>query len=424
MRIETDRALIPVSEESVRYLTVTVSARDSQRRTYRPAANVALVLDRSGSMDGRKIEMARAAVAHAIRLLDSRDHLAVVVYDNDVDAILESANASAESKALALKRLAAVDARGNTDLCGGWSRGIAEIARHAAPSDAAAGVSRVLLLTDGLANEGVTDHDELARLAAAFRAKGITTSTFGVGADFDETLLSRLATEGGGHFYFIESPRQIPDFLASELSETLEVVAPDAEFVIRAGPDVEIVVVNDFRVDDKADGVHVKLGDLVASQNLQVVLALRWKPRLEGTPAFADCSLTDRAGVLFPQPMRVEWTTADAAANVTQPVNPSVLVAVAELIAARAVADALAANRAGRYDEARAILRTAADRLRAMARGNPQINAIADELEREEPRYAGIMDPVTSKAQHFVAHSTSRGRDKQGKARRSTVGRT
>ena len=82
-----------------------------------------------------------------------------------------------------------------------------------------------------------------------FARHGIATSTFGLGADFDETLLSRLATEGGGHFYFIESPRQIPDFLASELGETLDVVAPDAAFVVNGGPDVRIAILNDFPVE-------------------------------------------------------------------------------------------------------------------------------------------------------------------------------
>ena len=232
------------------------------------------MLDRSGSMDGRKFDLARKAVAHAIRLLDARDQLAVIAYDNEVDVVLESTSASPEAKALALKRLAAIDPRGNTDLSGGWSCGAGEVARHLSPPDAPS-AARVLLLTDGLANAGISDHDELARMAAAFRAKGIATSTFGLGADFDETLLSRLATEGGGHFYFIESPGQIPDLLMSELGETLDVVAPGAEFVINGGPAVEIGLLNEFPVEAKADGLHVKLGDLVAGQEVKLVVALR-----------------------------------------------------------------------------------------------------------------------------------------------------
>ena len=93
-------------------------------------------------------------------------------------------------------------------------------------------MKRVLLLTDGLANQGVVDPGELAATAARLRTEGVTTSTFGVGADFDEELLARLATQGGGHFYFIEQARQIPDFFASELGEALEVTARDVVFEV------------------------------------------------------------------------------------------------------------------------------------------------------------------------------------------------
>jgi Ca-activated chloride channel family protein len=114
MIIATDRALIPSSIASTRYLTVQVQAPASTHQSQRAPVNVALVLDRSGSMDGRKIEMARAAVEHAIKLLDARDHLSLVVYDTEVDVVLESTVATPEAKALALKRLASIGARGST----------------------------------------------------------------------------------------------------------------------------------------------------------------------------------------------------------------------------------------------------------------------------------------------------------------------
>src|SRR5690349_17003469 len=129
MILDTDRALIPASSEATRYLTIKVTAPAAARERQRPPVNVALVLDRSGSMDGRKIEMARTAVGHAIQLLNPRDRLAVVVYGDQVDVVLESKGASHEAKALANKRLVGVDARGSTDLSGGWSRGAAELQR-------------------------------------------------------------------------------------------------------------------------------------------------------------------------------------------------------------------------------------------------------------------------------------------------------
>ncbi|MGH8545902.1 MAG: vWA domain-containing protein, partial [Gammaproteobacteria bacterium] len=115
-----------------------------------------------------------------------------------------------------------MDARGTTALAEGWFRGAEQVALH---QDERC-VNRVLLLTDGLANVGVTDPDQLEAHAELHR-RGIQTTTFGVGADFDEALLERIALAGGGNFYFIEDAKQIPDFLTSELGEILEVVARD-----------------------------------------------------------------------------------------------------------------------------------------------------------------------------------------------------
>src|SRR6478752_4612672 len=87
---------------------------------------------------------------------------------------------------------------------------------------------RMSLRTDGLANHGVTEHGALVTTAAELRRRGVATSTFGVGADFDERLLRDIAHEGGGNFYFVESPAQIPDLVTSELGEALEIVARGA----------------------------------------------------------------------------------------------------------------------------------------------------------------------------------------------------
>src|SRR4029078_8383113 len=118
--------------------------------------------------------------------------------------------------------LSSVDARGSTNLSGGWLKGCEQVAEHLS-TDA---VDRVLLLTDGLANKGISDPRELTRNAAELRARGVSTTTFGVGNDFDEALLQAMSDAGGGHFYYIASATQIRDHIASEVGETLEGVAP------------------------------------------------------------------------------------------------------------------------------------------------------------------------------------------------------
>ena len=135
----------------------------------------------------------------------------------------------------------------------------------------------MMLLTDGLANRGVVEPDELVATAKRLRSEGVATSTFGVGADFDEDLLSRIATEGGGHFYFIEKAQQIPDFFASELGETLEVVARDAVFEVACDPGVEAVVLNGFPAEQVDGRLRVQLGNLIADQEITLIVAVAFK---------------------------------------------------------------------------------------------------------------------------------------------------
>jgi Ca-activated chloride channel family protein len=414
MHIQTDRALVPAHVPSIRYLHVVITAPAAPVRTgeVRPPAAAALVLDRSGSMAGTKIAMAGTAVQQAIRLLKPSDELAVICYDDRVDTVLPRASASDEAKGLALRRLAEIDARGSTDLCGAWLRGADELREAAAP------VRRVLLLTDGLANHGETNPDVLAATAADLRAQGITTSTFGVGADFDEQLLGRMATAGGGHFYFIEQPRQIPDLLASELGETLEITARDAVFEVTCPPGVHAGLVNDLPVYEGAGVLRVPLGDLVAGQEvaLAVAVSIGQVPADDGSVALS-CRISDRDGRLFPQPMTVEFQVADVATDAAQPVNLEVLTAVAEQLVGRARAAALRLNREGRFDDAQQVLRDAARTVLALAPGHPPIIRLADTLRQEMPELAMQLDALSLKRRHYAAYEVAMSRV-EGKARR------
>lgn len=414
MNIQTDRALLPANDASTRYLIATITAPKSGRTSERPALNVALVLDRSGSMAGSKLDLAKRAVAQAIAVLDERDRVAVVCYDNEVDTILGSTAAGAEAKALANSRLSNIDARGNTDLSGGWQRGVDEVGVDAAWSS----LKRVLLLSDGLVNAGETNPDVLAARAAALRAQGIATSTFGLGADFDEVLMQRLATDGGGHFYFIEHPAQIPDILTSELGDALDVVARDARLVIHGGAGVEVVPMTGHRVEAHGADVHIRFGDMVSEQQITVVVALRWLPRPIGVSAGVTLRLTDTSGVLFPQPMPVDFEVVDVVRDRAQPINVAVLVAVAQQISAMARELATKANRQGDFQGAGEVLARAAAEIRGLAPGTPGLERIARELEEQESHFVMAMSPMALKQSHFASYSERTSRDARGRARR------
>ena len=255
LSVLADRRLVRASARSTRYARVTFVAPESPRRAERVPVNVALVLDRSGSMSGQKLALARKAAQQAIAQLRPEDRFAVVVYDTEVELLVASTRATSDAKRHATDLLSRVDARASTDLCGGWMRGCEQVAMHATPGF----VNRTLLLTDGLANHGITARDEIASHAAALFERGVQTSTFGVGADFDERLLQQMADAGGGNFYFIADARQIPDMLASELGEALEVTVRGATLEARLAPGMRAEPLNRFRVrltDDAALGAR------------------------------------------------------------------------------------------------------------------------------------------------------------------------
>lgn len=413
--IRIDRHLIGAAEGGVRYLLALVTAPHAQPQTAREPLQVALVLDRSGSMGGSKIRLAREAVRQALQHLRPEDRFSLTVYDEEITTVVESTPASAEARRNAIKRLGSIDARGSTDLHGGWLAGCEQVGR----GPRAAGVGRCLVLTDGLANVGITDHDELVRLAgAALRERRVATSTFGVGSDFDERLLHGMADAAGGHFYFIEQPAQIPDLLTSELGELLEVVAREAYLTLQLAAGVEAAPMGAFEYLTTDVGIRVSLGDLVSGQELAVVVQLKFPAGQAGDTIGVQVGLNDRDGVLAAPTQALGWSVAaDAACDAQRP-DPIVHREVARFDAARARAEALELNRQGHFAAARALLEETAGRILADAGDDEELKTLAAELMADAGEHEQWMGAMEMKKRHFASYNVMRSRAPDGKARR------
>ena len=412
-----DRRLIRPTSQSRRHVLVEVTAPSAPRTNERAAVNLAFVIDRSGSMGGEKLELAKAAVREAMTTLTERDRFSVVTYDDRVEVVVDSTTASDEAKANAIAQLATIDPRGTTDLSGGWLRGCEQVAAHLT----AEAVDRVLLLTDGLANKGITDHDELTRHAAELRARGVSTTTFGVGDDFDEALLQSMADAGGGHFYYIASAAQIRDHIASEVGETLEVVAQDVALELLAGEGVRIETISPHRLEARGTRTVVTLGDLVSDQGVDVVLRLTFPVGDLGRETGLIVNLTDRAGVFSTAGLgdaRLTWTYADHAANDAQARDPEVDRAVARQFAARARQHAVKANRQRDFSEAQWSLMSTAKRIRQYAGKDTELRELVTALEAEAQQFAAPMAAYALKEAHFDASNLARSRTATGTAMR------
>src|SRR2546423_6867471 len=157
----------------------------------RPKLNLGMVLDRSGSMGGEKMEHARASAAYCIDQLMPTDRLSLVIFDDQIEVLIPSQYA--ENKQGLKEQLAHIHARNSTALHEAWVRGGMQVSEHL--TDGA--INRVLLITDGLANVGLTNTDEIVTQAMGLFKRGVSTSTIGIGDDFNEDLLLPMAQGAG-----------------------------------------------------------------------------------------------------------------------------------------------------------------------------------------------------------------------------------
>jgi Ca-activated chloride channel homolog len=204
-------ALLSGFDNTVDLLVRLQAPAASQPASERLPLNLAIVLDRSGSMSGGRMEEAKRCAGMIIDRLTCVDRAALVVYDGVIDVLVPTTLAA--DKAVFHRAIAAVESRGGTDLHGGWLKGAELMAAVAQDST----LTRVLLLSDGDANVGVTDISVIAQQCEELARAGVTTSTYGLGPRFNEDLMTRMAYAGHGNSYYGETAEDLMDPFAEEL---------------------------------------------------------------------------------------------------------------------------------------------------------------------------------------------------------------
>lgn len=273
-QVELDRPVITENRDTRVHVIVRFDIpEDIAPDRHRPNINLALVLDRSGSMDARgKMDYLKKAARMVVDRMGRGDRLAVVEYDDRITLMWPSE--PLESKR-ALKRLISqLYPRGATNLAGGMDRGIEEIEEYAGSYD----VTRVLLLSDGLANRGITSPREIRRMARQARRDGVRVTTLGLGIDYNEDLMQGIAEASGGNYYFIESPNQMARIFERELNSLFGTVAKDVELILRTHRAVRRVTVLGQPQERDNDRIRLRMEDLYAGETRSVVLALDVDP--------------------------------------------------------------------------------------------------------------------------------------------------
>jgi Ca-activated chloride channel family protein len=404
LHLQPDRVLIRAGGRSRRHLRVEVVA---PRLPPPVPLSLSLVLDRSGSMAGAKLDLAREGAIRAIRSLRPEDRLSVLTYNQEVQVLVRSGAADESAKRVGERRLAEVRAGGNTDLCAGWLLGCEQVGLGLDEGR----LGRCLLLTDGLANEGVIDRATIVRHAVELRKRGVTTSTLGVGGDFDELLLRQMAEAGGGNFYFAERAAQLSDFIAGETAEAIKVVAREAALVVDLPPGANLRSPNPFPIRSERGRSIIELGNLVADQVLSLVLTVEFPGGAEGERAVVQCWLWD-AGSTLEGSAEQEFRYASKKAYEAQPRNPEVDYEAAFAYATLARRRAAELGRDGQAKKGRAVLRKVAAEIRRHTGGDPRLLDLASAIEQEAARLER-MDNLEYKRLEYSTFGTlgSRGED-------------
>lgn len=413
--LHADRHLVRASGGSRRHLVARVTAPGSLPGRTRPPAAIAFVIDRSGSMEGDKMRHAQAAVVESLARLVPADHFTVVAYDDVVEVVVAPTVADEVSRLDATRRVRRLRARGSTDLHGGWTAG----ARGLLPVLGADTIGRCLLLTDGLANQGVTDPESLAHVATDLRAQGVSTSTFGIGADFEEGLLGRIADAGGGTFRFIERSTDIARFVGDELGEALDVVARDVVVHVELPEGAELEVIGPWVATREGRTARITLPDLVACQTLELVLEVRLPAGRPGTTCAVRVAVASRDQALGLGASSIDFRFASHREVEGEPRDRELDRLVAERLAGAARERSALLRRDGDVPGAARALREVAARIARHAGGDPALEALVEALHRDARRIEGPIDGLALKRLHFEATAVLRDKLADGRSRRS-----
>lgn len=416
MRIEAqaDRSSTPSDRLTTHLVRLRFTAPIAEQTALRTPVNVSFVMDRSGSMSGAKLETARVAMDASVRMLRDHDRFSVVMFDDHVDVVHRSTDASEKARLRAQNRINRVGAGGNTNLSGGWFEGAKQVHAHEGNGH----LARVLLATDGQANRGIVDESRLLEEARVLRVRGISTSTIGIGHDFNESLLQGIAEQGGGNFYYVEHVSQLTDLLTSELGEALQITVrqPRVELAIPAG--AEVTLLNRFEVDRSEDGYAVLLDDLTSGQAVELSFLVALPPGVSAEHVALGFVIRGGVGRVALASTALRWTYVPVTMFDSAPRDFMVETAVAKHLIARARREALEHNKARRFIQAREAIARVAEMLQPLAQLNHEIRAMLTGLNEEGRDYDSDMPDSMMKARRMETFAALRHRDPDGKARR------
>ncbi|MEM9017824.1 MAG: VWA domain-containing protein, partial [Verrucomicrobiota bacterium] len=228
LRTKLDRPLLS-GEERDQKVVVRIEVEGAEvERLVRAPLNLAIVLDRSGSMSGAKLEQAKQAALMLVDQLDEDDILSLVLYESEVEVAVH-AGPLGKRRSEIKRAIRRIETGGSTALYDGVAMGGCELEEFLSDDR----INRIMLLSDGIANVGPSSNREIANLGTRLSRKGLSVTTIGLGNDYNETLMTALAEASDANYYYVADVEALPEVFRNELGELKSVIARNLEIEIR-----------------------------------------------------------------------------------------------------------------------------------------------------------------------------------------------
>lgn len=243
-------------EGGIAWLQIGIPAKTEQNEIIAPL-NLAIVIDRSGSMDTpEKMPYLKQSLRVFLKSLASNDMIALVTFSTDAEVLVPATKVGDGSWIEnAVNR---IQPSGSTNLHAGMILGFKEVERN---FDVRRN-NRVILLTDGIANVGVVDSNQIAADAKRYNERGIYLSTIGLGREFNDALLSELAKQSKGAYHFVDSAAEMDKIFRQQVGGLLQKAASNISITLRPASSVSVESITGYDGRPPSGAVQVKMHDM------------------------------------------------------------------------------------------------------------------------------------------------------------------
>ncbi len=360
----------------------------------RPSANVAIVIDKSGSMSGDRIERAKEAAIMAVNGLSQNDIVAIIAFDNTIEVVTPATKVT--DKALIAQAIKNIRVAGGTGIFAGVSKGAFEVRKFFDKNR----VNRVILLSDGQANVGPSSPAELGQLGGMLAREGISVTTIGLGTDYNEDLMTQLAAFGDGNHAFVENSRDLVRIFQHEFGDVGSVVAQEVEVTIRLKHGIRPLRILG-REGEIIDGVvRLRMNQLYSEQEKYVLLEVEvpaGKAGEKSDVAAVDVSYFNMQSKNKEKLSRAVFVNySESAEVVAKALDKKVMVSAVQQVANASNKQALQLRDDGKIEEARKVMESNSAYLSDKAVSLGSAAAPAPELKVMAEKTKTAMDSIVA----------------------------